>query len=205
MVAEAMAVQLLSSKSAPVVTSKPKKRSFWRIPFLGHPGPAYQSLKDVDSPIKHKGSEVPDASEITDDVPLLKAGDHIKTKYQEKLSRRAASDDDEPFVPRPNTKIKFKLPDSTITPSREGPQLPAAKEPVMEPVTVPVTQSVTQPATETASNVAAANVPQEDDLISASTSGPSATADLGSADATVVNDLVPSIDPSFPNTDMTLI
>lgn len=205
MVAEAMAVQLPSSKSAPVVTSKPKKRSFWRIPFLGHKGPAYQSLKDVDSPIKHRGSEVPAASEITDDVPLLKAGDLVKTKYQEKLSRRAASDDDEPFVPRPNTRIKFKLPDSEVKPSREGPQLPAAKEPDMEPVTVPVTESVSNPATETASNEAAANLPQEDDLISASMSGPSATADLGSADATVVNELVPSIEPSSPNTAMTLI
>lgn len=201
MVAEAVAVQLPSSKSAPVITSKPKKRSFWRIPFFGHKGPAYQSLKDVDSPIKSKGAEMPGASEITDDEPLLKAGDPIKAKYQEKLSRRAASDDDEPFVPRPNTRIKFKLPDSTVTPS--GPQ--AAKDPDMEPVTVPVTESVTEAATGTASDVAAAKAPQEGNLISASVSGPSATADLGSADATVVNDLVPSNDPSAPHTELTLI
>ena len=194
MVAEAMAVQLPSSKSAPVITNKPKRRSFWHVPFFRHKGPAYQSLKDVDSPVKNKGSELPSADETTDDVPLLKTGGPIKTKYQEKLSRRAASDDDEAFVPRPNTRIKFNLPDSKAVSSEEGPQ--TATEPDMEPVTVPVTGAVTQPATEAASDVAAANSPQEDDLISASMSGPSAAADLGSEDAPVVNDFVPSNDPS---------
>ena len=110
MVAEAMAVQL-PSKSAPVATIKPKRSTFWHIPLFGHRGPAYQSLKDVDSPIKGKGSMASAAAnEDTDDMPLLKAGDPIKGKYQEKLTRRAASDDDETFVPNPNSKIRFQLP-----------------------------------------------------------------------------------------------
>lgn len=195
MVAEAMAVQLPSSKSRPVTTSKPKRRSFWRIPFLSYKRPAYEALKDVDSPNKKKGSLNPAASEVTDDVPLLEAGHPIKTKYQEKLSRHAASDDDEPFVPRPNTRIKFQLPNSTVTPTEETP--PATKEPDTEPVT--------KPATGTASNVAVVDFPQEDDLISASQSGPSATADLGSADATVINDLVPNNSPMPAHGDLTLI
>lgn len=80
---------------------------------MRHRGPAYQSLKDVDSPVKGKGSQLGAANEDTDDMPLLKAGDPTKAMYQEKLSRRAASDDSEPFVPRPNTRIKFQFPDST--------------------------------------------------------------------------------------------
>lgn len=204
-----MAVQLPSSKSAPIITTKPKERSFWRIPFFGHKGPAYQSLKDVDSPVKNKGSEMPAASEITDDEPLLKAGDPIKIKkYQEKLSRRAGSDDDEPFVPRPNTRIKFNLPEITAKPSGEG--LQAGKQPDMEPITAPVTEEpvafpVTESASATASDMAAANFPQEDDLISASMSAPSATADLDGADSTAAQDLVPNKDPTSPHTELTLI
>ena len=126
-----MAVQLPSSKSAPVPINAPKKRSFWRFPFMRHRGPAYQSLKDVDSPVKGKGSQSGTANEDTDDAPLLKAGDPTKAKYQEKLSRRAAFDDSEPFVPRPNTRIKFQLPNST--PPEDSPRATAEQDTVHAP------------------------------------------------------------------------
>lgn len=47
-----------------------------------------------------------------EDIPLLKAGDPTAAKYAETLSCRNA-EEDEPFVPRPNSRITFKLPDST--------------------------------------------------------------------------------------------
>lgn len=200
MVAEAMAVQLPSNKSGPVTTVKPKRRSFWRVPFFGNKGPSYHSLKDVDSPIKNKGSRTSAASENTDDVPLLKAEDPTKAKYQEKLNRRVASDDDEPFVPRPNARIKFQLPDSSVTPSEESPQ--ATQGPDVEPVTVPGT------ASNAATSIALA---PEDDLISATLSGPSPAAGVaGGIDVTVAaNDLVPTLvpstNPASANPEQTLI
>lgn len=193
-----MAVQLPSNKSGPVTTIKPKRRSFWRIPFFGHQGPSYQSLKDVDSPVKNKGSRTSAASDNTDDVPLLKAGDPTKAKYKEKLNRRAASDDDEPFVPRPNTRIKFQLPHSPVTPSEGSPR--ATQEPDVEPETVPETGP--------ASNAAAAGaLAPEDDLVSATLSDPSAAAGVaGGIDVTVAaNDLVPSTNPASVSPDQTLI
>ena len=186
-----MAVQLPSIKSGPVTTVKPNRRSFWRIPFFGHKGPSYQSLKDVDSPVKNKGSRSSAASENTDDAPLLKAGDPTKAKYQEKVNRRVASDDNEPFLPRPNARIKFQLPDSSVTPSEESPR--ATQEPDVE--------SVTAPGTGTASNAAASvlvALAPDDDLISATLSDPSPAAGVaGGIDATVAaNDLVPTLVPS---------
>lgn len=146
-----MAVQVPSNKSGPVTTIKPRKRSFWHISFFGRKGPAYQSLKDVDSPTKNKGSRISAVSETADDVPLLKAGSPTKAQFQEKLSRHAASDDDEPFVPRPNTRIKFRLPDSTVT---------SVQEPEIEAAVVPDSG--------TASNAAAAvALAPEDDLVNA--------------------------------------
>ena len=187
-----MAVQVPSNKSGPVTTIKPKTHSFWHVPFFGRKGPAYQSLKDVDSPFKSKGSRI--SAETTDDVPLLKAGN--PTKYQEKLSRRAASDDDEPFVPRPNTRIKFQLPDSTVTP-QESPR--ATQEPEIEVAAVSDIG--------TASNAAAAALAPEDGLVSATLLNPSPAADVGGGvNATVaVSDLVPSNKPMSENTDHTLI
>ena len=191
LVAEAMAVQLPSNKSGPVTTTKPKRCNFWRIPFFGHQGPSYQSLKDVDSPVKNKGSRTSAASENTDDVPLLKAGDPTKAKYKEKLNRHAASDDDEPFVPRPNARIKFQLPDSPVTSSEGSPR--ATQEPDGEPVTVP--------ETEPASNAAAAGI------ISAPLPDPgAAAAAAGGIDVTIAaNDLFPSTNPASANPDQTLI
>ena len=196
-----MAVQLPSNKSGPVTTIRPKKRSFWHVPFFGHAEPSYQSLKDVDSPVRNKGSRISAASENTDVSPLLKAGDPTKAKYQEKLNRRAASDDDEPFVPRPNTRIKFQLPDSPVTPSNESPQ--AIQEPGVKPVIVPESGI--------ASNAAVAfTLAPEDDLISAPLSDPSPAGAAGGMDGTVAaNDLVPSLVPSTSlapaNPDQTLI
>lgn len=197
-----MAVQLPSNKSGPVTAIKSKKRSFWHVPFFGHKGPSYQSLKDVDSPIKNKGSRSSAASENTDVVPLLKAGDPTKANYQEKLNRRVASDDDEPFVPRPNARIKFQLPDSPVTPSNESPQ--ALQEPDVEPVIVPETGTASKAA-------AAFALTPEDDLMSAPLSDPSPAAGAaGDVDGTVaasdlVPSLVPSISPTSASPDQTLI
>ena len=107
-----MAVQLPSSRASKVPTPVAVKRSFWRRPFFGRRGAAYQTLKDVDSPVKSKGSHdtINDGSE---DMPLLKAGDPSAAKYTEKLSRRSAAEEEEPFIPRPNSRITFKLPNST--------------------------------------------------------------------------------------------
>lgn len=155
-------------------------------------------MKDVDSPVKNKGSRISATNDDTEDGPLMKAGDPIKAKYQEKLSRRAASDDDEPFVPRPNTRIKFQLPDSTVTPSEESPG--TAQQLDIEPVTVPEFG--------TASNVAAVvGLPHQDDLIPAALSDPSPAANLAGEDATVAaNALALRNNPGLPaNDDQTLI
>lgn len=185
-----MAVKVPSNKSGPVTTIKSKKRSFWHMPFFGRKGPAYQSLKDVDSPAKNKGSRTSAVSETADDVPLLKAGS--PTKYQEKLSRRAASDDDEPFVPRANTRIKFRLPE------QESPHV--TQEPEIEAAVVPDSG--------TASNAAAAvALAPEDDLIIATLLNPSPAGDVaGGVNATAAaSDLVPSNKPMSGNTDQTLM
>lgn len=199
LVADAMAVQVPSNKPGPVTTVQPKKRSLWHIPFFGRQGPAYKSLKDVDSPAKNIGSRTSAVSEIADDVPLLKAGSPTKAQYQEKMSRRAASDDDEPFVLRPNTKVKFQLPDSTVTPSAESPH--ATQEPETE--AAPVSE------TGTPSNAAAAvALVPEGDLISTAQLNPGPAADVAGATVTA-SDLVPSFSPSnkpMPeNTDQTLV
>ena len=112
MVADAMAVQLPSSKASTVPASPTvgTKRSFWPA-FLGRRGSAYKALKDVDKHVKKKDPNAAETDENSDDVPLLKAGDPTAAKYAEKLSRH--SEQEEPFVPRPNSRITFKLPDST--------------------------------------------------------------------------------------------
>ena len=110
MVAEAMAVELPSSKSAPVVPKPKVKCSFW--PF-GRNKSAYKALKDVDAPVKRKDPRDTQADDDTDDGCLLKAGAPTAAKYAEKLSRKNATEDEEPFVPRPNSRIKFKLPEKT--------------------------------------------------------------------------------------------
>jgi len=112
MVADAMAVQLPSSKAS-IVPASPTvstKRSFWPA-FLGRRGLAYKALKDVDKPAKKKDPSAAGTDENSDDVSLLRAGDSTGAKYAEKLSRR--SEQEEPFVPRPNSRITFKLPNST--------------------------------------------------------------------------------------------
>ncbi len=113
MVADAMAVQLPSSKASTVPaspTAVSTKRSFWPA-FLGRRGSAYQALKNVDKHAKKTDPNAAETDKNSDDVPLLKAGDPTAAKYAEKLSRR--SEQEEPFVPRPNSRITFKLPDST--------------------------------------------------------------------------------------------
>ena len=110
MVAEAMAVELPSSKSAPVVPKPKVKRSFW--PFKRNKS-AYKALKDVDAPVRRKDPQDAQAEDDADDSPLLKAGSPTAAKYAEKLSRKNATEDEEPFVPRPNSRIKFKLPEKT--------------------------------------------------------------------------------------------
>ncbi len=109
LVAEAMAVPLPSSKAAS--TQHAAKHSLWHVPFFGGKKSPYKALRDVESPVKRKGLH-DNMDKSAEDIPLLKAGDPTATKYAEKLSRRNA-EEDEPFVPRPNSKITFKLPDST--------------------------------------------------------------------------------------------
>ncbi len=104
-----MAVPLPSSKAAS--TQHAAKRRLWHVPFFGGKKSPYKGLKDVESSVKRKGSH-DNMDKSAEDIPLLKAGDPTAAKYAEKLSRRNA-EEDEPFVPRPNSKITFKLPDST--------------------------------------------------------------------------------------------
>ena len=108
MVAEAMAVEVPSSKSALVPPKTKVKRNFW--PF-GRKTSAYRALKDVDAAVKRRGAQKAETDDATDDDPLVKAGVPTAAKYAEKLSRKNATDCEEPFVPRPNSRIKFKLPD----------------------------------------------------------------------------------------------
>ena len=109
-----MAVQLPTSKSVNAPPQVKAKRSFWPTLSIGRRRSAYQALKNVDSPVKSKGSRDM-TSEDTEDVSLLKAGDPTAAKYVERLSHRSASASakEEPFVPRPNSRITFKLPDNT--------------------------------------------------------------------------------------------
>ena len=109
LVAEAMAVPLPPSKA--VSTQHAAKRSLWHVPFFGGKKSPYKGLKDVECSVKRKGLH-DNMDKSAEDIPLLKAGDPTAAKYAEKLSRRNA-EEDEPFVPRPNSRITFKLPDST--------------------------------------------------------------------------------------------
>ena len=109
LVAEAMAVPLPSSKAAS--TQHAAKRSLWHAPFFGGKKSPYKTLRDVESPVKRKGMH-DNMGKSAEDIPLLKTGDPTAAKYAEKLSRRNA-EEDEPFVPRPNSRITFKLPDRT--------------------------------------------------------------------------------------------
>ena len=106
-----MAVQLHSSK--PASSQGAVKRSFWRIPvsFFGHSPSAYRALKDVDSPVKRKGSSNK-TEENTEEMLLLKTGSPTTAKYAEKLSRHAGAEEKELYVPRPNSRITFNLPDN---------------------------------------------------------------------------------------------
>lgn len=105
-----MAVQLHSGK--PAISQGAVKRSFWRIPapFFGHGQSAYRALKDVDSPVKRKSSS-DNTEENTEETLLLKTGSPTTAKYAEKLSRHAGAEEKELYVPRPNSRITFKLPD----------------------------------------------------------------------------------------------
>ena len=130
MVAEAMAVELPTSKasSAPPPPPVKVKHSFWSFwPFTRRRS-AYKTLKDVDTPqLKQKGSADTGADDDTDEGPLLKAGDPTTAKYAEKLKRKAVSEDEEPFIPRPNSRITFKLPDKE--PSEDvTPEAPATQQ-----------------------------------------------------------------------------
>ncbi|DBA94392.1 TPA: hypothetical protein ACH3X1_001997 [Trebouxia sp. C0004] len=123
MVADAMAVQLPSSKasSVPASPTVSTKRSFWPA-FLGRRRSAYKGLKDVDKHVKKKDSNAAGTDENSDDVPLLKAGDPTGAKYAEKLKRH--SEKDELFVPRPNSRITFKLPNSTPSEDMQPESMP---------------------------------------------------------------------------------
>ena len=107
-----MAVQLPTSKSGNAPPQVKAKRNFWPTLSIGRRRSAYRALRNVDSPVKSKGSRDM-TSEDTEDVSLLKAGDPTAAKYAERLSHRSASAKEEPFVPRPNSRITFKLPDNT--------------------------------------------------------------------------------------------
>ncbi len=109
LVAEAMAVPLPSSKAAS--TQHAAKHRLWHVPFFGGKKSPYKGLKNVEGSAKRKGLH-DNMDKSAEDIPLLKAGDPAAAKCAEKLSRRNA-EEDEPFVPRPNSKITFKLPDST--------------------------------------------------------------------------------------------
>ena len=128
MVADAMAVQLPSSKASTVPAYPPvyTKRSFWPA-FLSRRGSAYKTLKDVDKRAKKKDPNAAETDGNSDDVPLLKAGDPTAAKYAEKLSRR--SEQEEPFVPRPNSRITFKLPDSTPSEDMQPESVPQETTP----------------------------------------------------------------------------
>ncbi len=129
MVADAMAVQLPSSKASTVPASSTAvstQRSFWPA-FLGRRGSAYKALKDVDKHAKKRDPNAAETDENSDDVPLLKAGDPTAAKYAEKLSRR--SEQEEPFVPRPNIRITFKLPDSTPSEDMQPGSVPQESTP----------------------------------------------------------------------------
>ena len=106
-----MALQLHSGK--PGISQGAVKRSFWRIPvsFFGHRQSAYRALKDVDSPVKRKSSS-DNTEENTEETLLLKTGSPTTAKYAEKLSRHAGAEEKELYVPRPNSRITFKLPDN---------------------------------------------------------------------------------------------
>ena len=115
-----MAVPLPSSKAAS--TQHAVKRHLWHVPFFGGKKSPYKGLKDVESSVKRKGSH-DNMDKSAEDIPLLKAGDPTAAKYAEKLSRRNA-EKDEPFVPRPNSKITFKLPDSTPSEDMQSEAVP---------------------------------------------------------------------------------
>ena len=122
LVAEAMAVQVPTTKAVTAPTTRTPNRSFWRLPFFGHNKTAYKALKDVDSPDKKpKGSRADETDEASDDVPLLKAGGLTSAKYAEKLGRHA--EEEEPFVPRPHSRITFKLPDTDPTDDKQSKQV----------------------------------------------------------------------------------
>ncbi len=115
-----MAVPLPSSKAAS--TQHAVKRHLSHVPFFGGKKSPYKGLKDVESSVKRKGSH-DNMDKSAEDIPLLKAGDPTAAKYAEKLSRRNA-EKDEPFVPRPNSKITFKLPDSTPSEDMQSEAVP---------------------------------------------------------------------------------
>lgn len=149
-----MAVQLPTSKSASAPPQVKAKRNFWPTMSIGHRRSAYQALKNVDSPVKSKGSRDM-TSEDTEDVSLLKAGDPTAAKYSERLSHRSASAKEEPFVPRPNSRITFKLPDNT--PSED-----------MQPEGIPEeTAIIKQPNTPTQDDVPADGTFPVDELVPA--------------------------------------
>lgn len=119
MVAEAMSVKLADHKASTPETNKP----FWHLPsWLRLRRPAYKALKDADGmPIKGN-TLISESSDIPEDSPLLKKAGLDAAAEGRKFGRtRSDLEDEEPFVPRPNSKVAFNLPDKKKDRAAAGP------------------------------------------------------------------------------------
>ena len=113
MVAEAMSVKLANQKASVPETKKPS----WHLPsWLKLRRPAYKALKDADA-VPSKGNTLTsESSDIPEDSPLLKKAGLDAAAEGRKFGRtRSDLEDEEPFVPRPNSKVAFNLPDKKKT------------------------------------------------------------------------------------------
>lgn len=109
MVATALSVK--HADKAPAVPTA--RKAFWRIPKFVHKGPAYKALVNRDRNTS-KATLDSETSDIPEDAPLLKAGASDAAAENKKYGRsQPAEEEEEPFVPRPRSKVMFSLPEKS--------------------------------------------------------------------------------------------
>lgn len=115
MVAEAMSVKHVE-KSILQATRRP----FWRMPKFTRKGPAYKSLANADGKPSEAAQLNSETSDIPEDAPLLKVAATDAAAEGKKYGRsQSMEEEEEAFVPRPNSKVMFKLPEKPKAKSTE--------------------------------------------------------------------------------------
>ena len=104
----------MSIKHADKAPPVPKARKpFWRIPNFFRRGPAYKALVNSDRN-PSKATLDSETSDIPEDAPLLKVGASDAAAENKKYGRsQSTEEEEEPFVPRPRSKVMFSLPEKS--------------------------------------------------------------------------------------------